>query len=216
MAASLSAIVAALTRETMRKVAISTFICVHLLALAWWNFGVIDYRPPDGWSQLRAGADAVDRRGRIRAGLETYMRAMGLWQRWVMFGPDVPHQTARVEVHGITGFDAQGRPILDPELLYTSDDAPITAINQMIGNPPCGWDRGANPKSVYLRGAFAQHRAAEVGEARGVAYVGVQLLCVLRDLEPPGELPPEDPDALAWRIEPLWAGPVVTTRGGPR
>ena len=58
--------------------------------------------------------------------------------------------------------------------------------------------------------------AAEVGEARGVAYVGVQLLCVLRDLEPPGELPPEDPDALAWRIEPLWAGPVVTTRGGPR
>ena len=124
MAASLSAIVAALTRETMRKVAISTFICVHLLALAWWNFGVIDYRP-DGWTQLRAGVDAVDRGGRIRAGLETYMRATGLWQRWVMFGPDVPHQTARVEVHGITGFDAQGRPILDPELLYTSDDAPI-------------------------------------------------------------------------------------------
>lgn len=214
--------VIALGRETTRKVAISTFICAHLLALAWWNLGVIDYRPPalapaqgDGWTKLRAGVDAVDRRGAARALAKTYMRATGLWQRWIMFGPDVPHETGHVEVHGIVGFDARRRPILDPDPIRDGESATIADINQMIGNPPCGWDRSARPQAVFLRGAYARFLAAEASRARARDYVGVQLLCVLRTLEAPGELPPEDLDALQWRVEALWAGPLLI-EGGPR
>ena len=196
---------------------VSAFVVFHLLAIAWWNLTMINYRPPeqarpdDFWSRFGAfaeGSPATRATGKV---FRSYIRGSALWQQWVLFGPDAPHVTYRTEVLGITGFDAQGRPIFDEELLYNSDDPTITERTQLIGNPPCGFELGADPKSTFLRASFAQYHAREVGKERGVDYLGVQLRCLQRPIHRPGE-DPEDHD---WTVLVLWAGPVGEPQEGP-
>lgn len=204
---------------TWRRIAVSSFIAFHLSALAWWNLGVIDYRtaharrPGDWYAKLQGAAETVDPSGTVRDTLVAYMRGTGMWQRWILFGPDAPHATGHVQVWGIVGFDAAGQPVVDPEPLHDSLDPNVTDHTRLIGNPPCGFDRSDHPLAVYIRRAFAQMHAREAAAARGTIYVGVQLSCLTRPLPPPGE----DPDGPQPVPDILWAGPVdASSKQGPR
>jgi hypothetical protein len=182
---------------------VSAFVVVHVAALAWWNLGEIDYVGRDGAVGRFRGAVAVlDAIGVVRDALAGYVRATGLWQSWVLFGPDAPHETGVLELSGIEGFDGTGAPLVDPDPLWTSEDADITVHTQMIGNPPCGWDRSDRPLAIHLRGAWARWHATRLARARGRSYVGAELVCRVRTL--PG--PDAATDATTTRVELLWAG----------
>ncbi len=194
-----------------RRFAISAFVVVHVVAVVWWNFGIVQLRPAqqeppggDGWTRVQEAADAVDGARRIRGALDGYIRVTALFQQWVLFGPDAPHDTGRIEVRGVTGFDAQRQPILDPRPLHASEEPDLTDTTQMIGNPPCGWSRAQSPKATFLRASFAQFHAAEATRERGVDYVGVQFVCLHRSVHQPGQ----DPQDIPWTTEVLWAGPI--------
>lgn len=180
------------------------------MALTWWNCGVVDHRPThlaradDPFSQFRDGARALDPGGTLRSSLEAYVRGAGLWQQWVLFGPDAPHFVGRVELLGITGFDQRRNPVLDPEPLRTDADFEITERTQFIGNPPCGWTLGADPKAVFLRASYARYHGARARARRGRDYVGVQFLCRTRPVHRPGE----EPERFSWSTDVLWAGPL--------
>ncbi len=149
-------------------------------------------------------ADAVDRQRRIRGMLDAYIRVGALFQQWILFGPDAPHESGRIEVWGVTGFDAAQQPIVDPRPLHVTEAPDLTDTTQMIGNPPCGWSRADSPKATFLRASYAQFHLAEAARERGVDYVGVQFLCLHRPVHEPGA----DPEALPWTTEVLWAGPA--------
>lgn len=199
------------TSGRARRFAISAFAAVHVIALLWWNFGMVQLRPRDqepasgdGWTRMHEAADVVDASGRVRGFLTGYIRVTALFQQWVLFGPDAPHETGRIEVRGITGFDIAGQPIVDPEPLHATETGALTDETQMIGNPPCGWSRSNSPRATFLRASYAKFHALAASQERGVAYVGVQFLCMVRPIHQPGE----DPEAIEWRTEVLWAGPV--------
>lgn len=197
-----------------RRFAITAFAAVHVSALLWWNFGMVPLRPRDqepaggdGWTRMQDAAETVDRSGHIRGFLSGYIRVSALFQQWILFGPDAPHETGRIEVRGITGFDIAGQPIFDPDPLRATEDGGLTDETQMIGNPPCGWSRADSPRATFLRASYAKFHASLAAEERGIDYVGVQLLCMVRAIHQPGE----DPETLPWRTEVLWAGPVLST-----
>lgn len=193
-------------RSRLRDLAVSGFVVLHLLALAWWNVGVIEYRvqprDEDVISRVRAAVAWLDRAGWLRDGLDGYMRAAGLWQSWILFGPDAPHQTGVVELFGIESIDELGRPVVDPTPLRTTEDPVITERTQLIGNPPCGWTRGDDPRVTFLRGSYARWHAAHSERP----YIGAQLVCRTRPIALPGE-----PSDEAWTRELLWAGPLQGT-----
>ncbi len=191
-------------RSRRRDVAVSAFVVLHVAALVWWNLGVVEYRsgpPMPGDAAIERTREAVawvDRGGLARAALTAYVRATGLWQSWVLFGPDVPHETGRVELLGVAGFDREGRPVVDPTPLRTSDDPTITERTQIIGNPPCGWARDDRPLGVFLRASWARWHARQAPQR----YVGAQLVCRVRPVAGGEET-----------TELLWAGPLDE---GPR
>ncbi len=196
-----------------RRFAITAFAAVHVIALLWWNFGMVQLRPRDqeptqgdGWTRMHEVADVVDGSGNIRGFLTGYVRVAALFQQWVLFGPNAPHETGRIEVRGITGFDIAGQPILDPDVLHATEDGGLTDETQMIGNPPCGWSRSDSSRATFLRASYAKFHASVAAEERGVEYIGVQFLCMVRPIHQPGE----DPEAIEWRTEVLWAGPVAS------
>lgn len=160
----------------------------------------------DGWTRMHEAADVVDGSGQVRGLLTGYIRVAALFQQWVLFGPDAPHETGRIEVRGITGFDAAGKPIVDPDPLHETLDAGLTDETQMIGNPPCGWSRADSSRATFLRASYAKFHAVVAAKERGIDYVGVQFLCMVRPIHRPGE----DPEAIEWRTEVLWAGPVAS------
>lgn len=192
-----------------RSYATSAFIVFHLAAIAWWNLGVIPYRPEhlatdgDVWNQIKGGADAVDSQHYVRGTLEGYMRGAALWQQWILFGPDAPHEAGRVELFGIVAFDEHGRPVLDPKPIRTSEDPTIAERTQMIGNPACGWEQGsANPLASFLQGSYARYHARQAQRERGTTYIGVELRCSKRKIHQPGQ----DPHEHTWVPTLLWAG----------
>ncbi len=195
----------------------SAFVLFHLLAIAWWNLTMIHYRPPeqarpdDVWSGFDRFAHSSAATEGLGTVVRAYVRGTGLWQQWVLFGPDAPHVSYRIEVHGITGFDPQGRPVFDEDALFTSDRPSITERTQLIGNPPCGFEMGADPKATFLRASFAQFHAREAGRERGTEYLGVQLRCLQRPVHEPGG----DPEAEDWSVLVLWAGPVAELEVSP-
>ncbi|MBV1857234.1 MAG: hypothetical protein KUG77_02400 [Nannocystaceae bacterium] len=205
-----------------RRLAITAFSVFHVSALLWWNFGMVQLRPQaqeppegDGWTRMHEAVDTVDGSGRVRGVLTGYIRVSALFQQWVLFGPDAPHETGRIEVRGITGFDSSGEPILDPHPLHATEGGELTDTTQMIGNPPCGWSRAGSARATFLRASYAKFHASVAAKERGIDYVGVQFLCMVRPIHRPGE----DPEGLAWRTEVLWAGPVASTNippSGPR
>ena len=195
---------------SVRNVAVSGFVVLHLCALVWWNVGEVEYTAPGSTSphpavqRFRDGVDVIDPGEVIRSTLAAYVRGTGLWQRWVLFGPDAPHETGIVELHGIERFDRSGQPVLDPVPVRTTQEPDITERTQLIGNPPCGWDRSEHPLAVLLRGSYARFHAARTAAERGRSWVGAQLTCRVRTLPPPGE-PEGEP---RWTTELLWAGPI--------
>ncbi len=155
---------------------------------------------------MHEAADVVDSSGNVRAFFAGYVRVAALFQQWVLFGPDAPHETGRIEVRGITGFDIAGQPIVDPNPLHATEDGTLTDQTQMIGNPPCGWSRSDSSRAVFLRASYAKFHASVAAQDRGIAYVGVQFLCMVRPIHQPDE----DPESVPWRTEVLWAGPVAS------
>ncbi len=197
-----------------RRIAITAFAAFHVSALLWWNFGIVPLRPQDqepaggdGWTRMREAANTVDRSGRVRGALTGYIRVAALFQQWVLFGPDAPHETGRIELRGILGFDLAGQPIVDATPIRASESGGLTDQTQMIGNPPCGWSRADSSRATFLRASYAKFHASRAARERGVDYVGVQFLCMVRPIHQPGE----DPETIEWRTEVLWAGPVGST-----
>jgi hypothetical protein len=194
----------------IRRGLISCFIIFHLTALAWWNFGRTSYATTEENDEFQlailAVADQIDASSAVRSVLKGYIRSSGLWQVWILFGPDAPHYTGRVEIHGIESFDSAGRPVLDPTPIWTDSAPTLTERTRMIGAPPCGWDATASPAERFLREQFARYKGRLADpEAK---YEGLQMTCARWALpSSPGE-PIGAPG-----FEVLWAGPLRPTRG---
>jgi hypothetical protein len=198
-----------------RRGLVSIFVVFHLVALLWWNCGVVQYRPAelarpdDAFSRFRAGAEVVDPSGGARSTLEAYMRGSGLWQRWILFGPDAPHETGRFEVFGVEAVGPDGAPELDPDPVHTSDSRELLDHTQLIGLVPCGFPLQDDPRATFLRASYAAYHVREGASRRGVQYVGAHFVCHVRELPTPDRVDEEFP----WRTIVLWSGPLPPVEG---
>jgi hypothetical protein len=191
-----------------QRAAISAFAVFHVTALLWWNIGVVEYvpeerrRPADLWQRARGAVAAADPAGLVRSLLTEYVRATGLWQMWVLFGPDAPHETALLEILGITGVDDEGRPSIDPTPIWSVRQQDTLDHSQAIGLT-CGWRDDDEPRWNYLRRAYAHFRTEEAERARNKRYERIQFVCHLREVRLPGDTSPE-----SWRKVAFYDGPV--------
>jgi hypothetical protein len=192
------------------RIAISIFVVVHIGAVLWWNIGVIDYavrpRPDDAWHKVRSVIATVDPSGLMRSGLEEYMRFTALWQVWMMFGPDAPHETGLTEVRGIERYAPDGSPVYDEQPLKSVHDVDVHDYSQRIGLHPCSWmTDDSDPRWVNVRRAYAHWYVEEAERERGKRYAGVELICFIRALPKPGA---EQLEAEPWEHLMLWQGRI--------
>lgn len=193
----------------LRRTLISCFVVFHVSALCWWNVGVMEYSPApredDAWRRIRAVVASVDPTGAVRGVLREYMRFTGLWQIWIMFGPNAPHETGLLEIRGIDRYDADGAPIYDPVPIQGVHDVDPLDESRRIGLQPCAWRLDDTPRWVKVRAAYAHYHLEEAERARGKTYAGVEFVCYVRKLPAPRN---PEPEAETWKQLVLWGGPV--------
>ncbi len=206
-----------------RKVAVSGYIAFHLASVLWWNIPLHGYpadtrrAPLPEWA-WRAGEALgewkrrVGPQSRIVHWLEGYTRASATWQQWWMFAPNPLGVHRYIRVQAVLGETPEGRPIYDPEPLYTSyrgslDEelrrfstlggalAPYTHDHKFVENLSLGeFDHCLDP--------FARHFGRVYERKTGRRPVAIHVICT--------EFPLPEPfsGTRAWEVRPrewiLW------------
>ena len=154
---------------TLRRLAVSAFVTVHVAALVVWNLP----------------ACPIKRAGELAAGC--YLMPLGLWQYWGMFAPDPVRETTRLEA---LVFDRRGilRTYAFPRVDAFSpwEGAWHFRRSKYVANI-------AIPEMVAQREFAARHAVRSLGLSPGDFPVTVQLLFQAEPPPPLGQSRPDPP-----------------------
>lgn len=187
------------SRGRARTIVVSALLALHLGCLVWWNVLKVGLPQPEtprgravvgGYDAVRdAVVETVDPTGSVGRFVRAYMRGTATWQQWWLFSPNAPEQGAALVLHGITAVGPQGVAV-DPVPFYEASTGTLEDHVMAIGKPPCGWPLVDDPRSLYMRQAYARYRLREHHDAGGEPYLGVRMVCYVYELPAPGDHTP--------------------------
>lgn len=196
--------------DRLRRALISIFVVFHVSALAWWHVGVMEYSPRpgegDAWRRIRAAVAVADPSGVVRDVLREYVWLTALWQLWIMFGPNAPHETGLLEIRGIERYGPGDARVYDPVPILGVDEVDPLDNSRRIGLQPCAWRLDDETRWAYARGAYAHYHLEQAERERDKRYAGVEFVCYIRRLPAPQH---PDPEPEPWQQLVIWGGPVV-------
>jgi hypothetical protein len=194
----------------LRTGALSLFVCGHLVAAAWWSFGVmrLPSTPPATAPRLVevvrgavAAVDSLDRTGHVDQFLRAWVQGTAAWQGWEMFR-DVPMEVGTLVLEGAVHGDG-GRPRWLTEPLVSTLDGDPELMFLQRGTPPCGFRwQGPVPRDREVVRGWVRHRVRVHEQASGDDIVAARLSCRLEGLPPP----PGGATPLESRTWVLWSG----------
>lgn len=118
-------------RRAACKVLVSAFVIWHAAAVTWWNIPrgpyPVDVRGAalpqwflDAEDAVSAWKNRTGPQSDVIWYLERYTERTAVWQNWWMFAPNPLSFHRYIEVFAVIGQASDGRPLYDPEPLYTS------------------------------------------------------------------------------------------------